>query len=84
MRQIGASVVKALAVALLVTSACGGLDFWIPPKFSKIIAKAIPHSVYVDMPDCGHIAVRDDPEGSAGIIKDFLAASESRMARPGH
>jgi pimeloyl-ACP methyl ester carboxylesterase len=53
--------------------ACGGLDFWIPPKFSKIIAKAIAQSVYVDMPQCGHIAVRDDPEGSARIIRQFLA-----------
>lgn len=58
--------------------ACGGLDFWIPAKFSKIIAKAIPHSVYVDMPHCGHIAVRDDPAGSAAIIKKFLV--EKRVA----
>lgn len=61
--------------------ACGGLDFWIPAKFSKIIAKAIPHSVYVDMPECGHIAVRDDPEGSARIIKEFLV--DRRLARVG-
>ncbi len=59
--------------------ACGGLDFWIPPKFSKIIAKAIPHSEYADMPHCGHIAVRDDPEGSAALIKRFL--SEQRTAQ---
>ena len=57
---------------------CGGRDFWIPPKFSKIIAQHIPRSVYVDMPESGHIAVRDDPEGAATIIKDFLV--KSRLA----
>lgn len=57
------------------------LDFWIPAKFSKIIAKAIPHSAYVDMPECGHIAVRDDPEGSARIIKEFLVGR--RLAKAG-
>lgn len=51
---------------------CGGLDYWIPPKFSKIIAKAIPHSVYVDLPEAGHVTVRDDPEGVARITRQFL------------
>lgn len=55
--------------------ACGGLDFWIPAKFSKIIAQSISHSVYVDLPHCGHIAVRDDPDGCAELIKQFLIKS---------
>jgi pimeloyl-ACP methyl ester carboxylesterase len=51
---------------------CGGRDFWIPAIFSKIIAKNIPQSVYVDMPDCGHIAVREDPIGCTEMIHNFI------------
>ena len=51
---------------------CGGRDFWIPAKFSKMIAEKIPQSVYVEMPDCGHIAVREDPAGSAALVENFV------------
>ena len=50
---------------------CGARDFWIPPKFSRIIAEKIPGAQYVEMPHCGHIAVRDDPAGSAQLIREF-------------
>lgn len=51
---------------------CGGRDFWIPAKFSKIIADNIRGAVYTEMPHCGHIAVREDPEGSTALIADFV------------
>ena len=49
-----------------------GRDFWIPPKFSKIIAEHIPNARYVEMPHCGHIAVREDPPGCTKLIEDFV------------
>ncbi len=52
---------------------CGLRDFWIPALFSKIIADKIKHSIYVEMPHCGHIAVREDPEGCTKMITDFVA-----------
>ena len=52
--------------------ACGGRDFWIPAKFSRIIAAGIPHAVYMDLPNCGHIPVREDPAGCVRLIKDFI------------
>ena len=51
---------------------CGGRDFWIPASFSKIIAENIPQSVYIDMPHCGHIAVREDPVGCTEMINNFI------------
>ena len=56
---------------------CGGRDFWIPSLFSKIIAKNIPQSIYVDMPDCGHIAVREDPIGCTEMIHNFITTKVS-------
>lgn len=57
--------------------ACGGQDFWIPPKFSRLIAQNIRGARYVEMPHCGHIAVREDPGGSAQIIVDFIEEAQS-------
>ena len=37
------------------------------------IAEKIPGARYVEMPHCGHIAVRDDPAGSALLIRDFTS-----------
>ena len=51
---------------------CGGLDYWIPAKFSKMIAERIPNAEYVEMPRCGHIPVREDPQGCAELIKKFV------------
>jgi len=64
------SLLGKISCPTLVT--CGGRDFWIPAKFSKIIAEGIPGAVYVEMPHCGHIAVREDPVGSAALINDFV------------
>lgn len=57
---------------------CGARDFWIPPKFSRIIADTIPGARYVEMPHCGHIAVREDPAGSARLIREFTAGLAGR------
>lgn len=49
-----------------------GRDFWIPAKFSKIIAEHIHNSIYIEMPHCGHIAVREDPAGCTKLIEEFV------------
>jgi pimeloyl-ACP methyl ester carboxylesterase len=64
------SLLGKISRPTLVT--CGGRDFWIPAKFSRIIAEKISGAVYVEMPHCGHIAVREDPEGSTKLIVDFV------------
>jgi pimeloyl-ACP methyl ester carboxylesterase len=51
---------------------CGLRDFWIPASFSKIIAEKIKHSLYIEMPHCGHIAIREDPQGCTQMIEEFL------------
>lgn len=51
---------------------CGMRDFWIPAHFSKIIAEKIKHSVYIEMPHCGHIAIREDPLGCTQMIENFV------------
>jgi pimeloyl-ACP methyl ester carboxylesterase len=53
---------------------CGTKDFWIPPKFSRIIADRIPGAQYVEMPHCGHIAVREDPARSSRLVRDFVGS----------
>jgi len=64
------SVLKNLSCPTLVV--CGGRDFWIPAKFSKIIAESIPNAVYIELPHCGHIAIREDPTGCTEIINNFV------------
>ena len=51
---------------------CGGRDHWIPAKFSKIIAEKIPNAIYIELPHCGHIAIREDPAGCTGMIENFV------------
>lgn len=65
------SLLAAIRCPTLVV--CGAKDYWIPPKFSRIIAEKIPGAQYVEMPHCGHIAVREDPAGSALLIGDFIS-----------
>jgi pimeloyl-ACP methyl ester carboxylesterase len=52
---------------------CGDTDFWIPPKFSRIIADKIPGARYLVMEGCGHIPVRETPPDACKVIADFVA-----------
>jgi 3-oxoadipate enol-lactonase len=51
--------------------ACGANDYWIPPKFSRQVAEAIPEARYLELKNCGHVPVREQPQASAQMIKSF-------------
>jgi 3-oxoadipate enol-lactonase len=53
--------------------ACGSNDYWIPAKFSRQVADAIPAARYVEMKHCGHVPVRDQPKASARLIAAFCS-----------
>ncbi len=60
---------KIQAPALVV---CGAEDILKPVRFSEIIAREIPTSELVVIPDCGHVAVFEKPETLATLILGFL------------
>ncbi|MFP4483915.1 MAG: alpha/beta fold hydrolase [Spirochaetaceae bacterium] len=60
---------KIAAPALV---ACGREDILKPVRFSEIIARQIPTSELVVIPDCGHVAVFEKPETLATVILGFL------------
>jgi pimeloyl-ACP methyl ester carboxylesterase len=53
--------------------ACGDGDYWIPAKFSKRIAERIPGARYVEMPGCGHVPVREQPQMATELIVNFVS-----------
>lgn len=53
--------------------ACGSNDYWIPAKFSRQVAESIPGARYVEMKDCGHVPVREQPDASAKMIAAFCS-----------
>ena len=57
-----------------------GNDFWIPAKFSKLIAEKIPNARYVELP-CGHIAVREDPAGCTKLIEEFINNLDGKRSK---
>ena len=77
-RRLPGQEKEALVTTMLGQISCptivigSGRDFWIPAKFSKIIAENIPHARYVELPHCGHIAVREDPAGCTQLIEEFV------------
>ena len=51
----------------------GDNDYFIPAKFSKIIADAIPGAAYVEIRGGGHIPFVEKPEETAAAVTAFLA-----------
>jgi len=54
---------------------CGTADILKPPKFSRIIADNIDQSRLVLLPDCGHVAIFEQPETLRDLISGFLSNS---------
>lgn len=52
----------------------GDRDYWLPAKFSKIIAERISGAKYVEIADCGHLPVRERPQETCKLVVDFLSA----------
>lgn len=51
---------------------CGEQDILKPPRFSKIMADAIPNAEYVTIPDCGHVAIFEKPKELESAIFGFV------------
>lgn len=52
---------------------CGVEDILKPPKFSQIIADAIPNAEYVLLPGCGHVAIFEKPRELESLISGFVS-----------
>lgn len=64
--------IRGIAVPTLVLA--GDNDYFIPTKFSKIVAESIPHSIYREVASGGHIPFIERPEATVGYILEFLAS----------
>ncbi|ORV96450.1 alpha/beta fold hydrolase [Mycobacterium kyorinense] len=51
---------------------CGEQDFCTPSELSKEIARAVPDSELVIVPDCGHLVEHEKAEEFFGIVSDFI------------
>lgn len=51
----------------------GAQDGWLPPEMGEELAEAIPDARLRHVPDAGHFAQEDNPDGFADAIGDFLA-----------
>ncbi len=52
---------------------CGQEDILKPVKFSKIMAKAIPHAEWIEIPDCGHVTILEKPHTLNSMLLGFIA-----------
>ena len=62
--------IRSISCPTLVLT--GDNDYFIPAKFSKIIADAIPGASYVEIPGGGHIPFIEKPEETAEAVASFL------------
>lgn len=51
---------------------CGEQDILKPPRFSQIMADAIPNSEFVTIPNCGHVAIFEKPGELESAIFGFV------------
>jgi len=62
---------QTLAMPVLVIH--GETDRLVPPENGRILARAIPHSTLVMLPNASHIFFTDQPEASRSAILQFLS-----------
>jgi pimeloyl-ACP methyl ester carboxylesterase len=56
----------------------GDSDHFIPASLSKLIASKVPGAKYHEIAQCGHIAVQEKPEETAGVLAAFMKAHPLR------
>ncbi len=59
---------------------CGTEDILKPPRFSEQIARLIPKSEYVLLPDCGHVAIFEKQEEITSLLLGFLVKQGLRQS----
>ena len=68
-------VLQQLQLPTLVL--CGALDAWSPPAQHQAMADCIPaRPSVVSIPDCGHMAMQEDPEAVLQAMQQWLSAPE--------
>lgn len=71
-RPDATAVLQQLRVPTLVL--CGALDGWSPPAQHQAIADCIPsRPAIVAIPDCGHMAMQEQPEAVAQAMRQWLS-----------
>jgi pimeloyl-ACP methyl ester carboxylesterase len=64
------ALLGAIAVPTLVL--CGHEDSWSPLARHRLLARAIPGSVLVDVPDCGHMCTMERPQAVGLALAAWL------------
>jgi pimeloyl-ACP methyl ester carboxylesterase len=64
-----ASAAKVRCPALVVV---GGRDIMAPPKNSKDLIRTLPDARVVDLPDCGHALMAEEPDAVLDALRAFL------------
>jgi pimeloyl-ACP methyl ester carboxylesterase len=75
-----AALLREIRVPTLVL--CGHEDAWSPPARHQQIARAVPGSVLVDIPDCGHMCTMERPEAIDAALLAWLAGTPQQHAIP--
>lgn len=76
------SRIKAELAALTVPLALvyGDRDAAVPPTVARDVAKIAKHAELIAMPDLGHLAPEEDPEGFAAIVRRIATFTKKRAA----
>jgi pimeloyl-ACP methyl ester carboxylesterase len=56
--------------AVPVTVAWGSRDRILSPRMAAVARERLPEATHVDLPDCGHVPMGDDPDLVASVILD--------------
>ena len=71
-RPDATAVLQQVRVPTLVL--CGALDGWSPPAQHQAIADCIPaRPAIVAIPDCGHMAMQEQPQAVAQAMREWLS-----------
>lgn len=69
----GRSYVYEGKPAVPVTIAWGSRDRILSPRMAAVARERLPEATHVDLPDCGHVPMGDDPDLVASIILETTA-----------
>ena len=51
----------------------GDRDWLVPASFAQHVTLALPEATSVVLPDCGHVPQYEQPDETAGLVREFLA-----------
>ncbi|WP_428940185.1 alpha/beta fold hydrolase [Fontivita pretiosa] len=71
---------SAYQIAAPTLVIAGEQDALIPSCYGRRIARAIAHSEFRQIPDCGHNPITEAPDVVVEMIREFLTRCEARLA----